>query len=129
LRIHGVGHDGIRADEAPYFRIVIPGTIIIEAGGIQALAGEFLVRGEGAGSGAGGTETEVLYGAGSAGGGVICHRGAAQVVLEEVAEGRACPLGYQFAAKVVGDNYKVFAPNLYLINSREFHPIRSCPLF
>ena len=52
LRVCEVLNQGIRADEPPNTGIIVPGTIVVQAGArVQSLAGEFLVRIDGAAPG------------------------------------------------------------------------------
>jgi hypothetical protein len=52
-----------------------------DPGGIQPLAGEELLRGQGAGTGADRPEGKIFNRSGGTAAGIACHRGAAQVVL------------------------------------------------
>jgi hypothetical protein len=101
-----VRNNWIRADEPSYFRIIITCIVVIQACLVQALPGEFLVGGQGAGGGTGRAERKILDRAGGYSaitGGTRC---AAQVVLEDVAQGVGWiykfSLRYQFSSQVVG---------------------------
>jgi hypothetical protein len=112
LRIGGIRDNGIRADEAAQSGIIVTGIVVVEARGIhrgriQPLAREFFVRGQSAPGDVAGTETVIVYSTGEGATGIGRRRGAAQVVLENVAENGVLALGSHLcdtsiAAHVIG---------------------------
>jgi hypothetical protein len=60
LLVFQAGGDGIRADEAADYGIIVTGAVVVQTGGVQALAGELLIGGNGTGGQPGPAEGSVL---------------------------------------------------------------------
>jgi pimeloyl-ACP methyl ester carboxylesterase len=99
LRIHSIGHYGIRADKPPNRWVIISGIIVIKSCGVKALAGELFIGWHGARPRS--SVRHIFHGAGGVTAGVRYQGRARQVVLMYVSQRAVLSHGYQPFAQVI----------------------------